>query len=50
MYQLLETSDIPEGYINILTSKQDSLNKIFLNMKILTVYGYLVKVIMKEKK
>ena len=28
MYQLLETSDIPEGYINILTSKQDSLNKI----------------------
>ena len=28
MYRLLETSDIPEGYINILTSKQDSLNKI----------------------
>ena len=27
MYRLLETSDIPEGYINILTSKQDSLNK-----------------------
>ncbi len=28
LYQLLETSDIPAGYINILTTKQNSLNKI----------------------
>ena len=27
-YQLLETSDVPAGYINILTTKQNSLNKI----------------------
>ena len=28
LYQLLETSDVPAGYINILTTKQNSLNKI----------------------
>ncbi len=28
LYQLLETSDFPAGYINILTTKQNSLNKI----------------------
>ncbi len=28
LYQLLETSDVPVGYINILTTKQNSLNKI----------------------
>ncbi len=28
IYQLLETSDVPAGYINILTTKQNSLNKI----------------------
>ncbi len=27
-YQLLETSDVPSGFINILTTKQNSLNKI----------------------
>ncbi len=27
LYQLLETSDVPAGYINILTTKQNSLNK-----------------------
>ncbi|MDC3206540.1 aldehyde dehydrogenase family protein [Pelagibacteraceae bacterium] len=28
LYQLLETSDVPAGYINIITTKQNSLNKI----------------------
>ena len=28
LYQILETSDIPAGYINILTTKQNSLNRI----------------------
>ncbi len=28
LYQLLETSDVPAGFINILTTKQNSLNKI----------------------
>ncbi len=28
LYQLLETSDVPTGYINILTTKQNSLNQI----------------------
>ncbi len=28
LYQLLETSDVPAGYINILTTKQNTLNKI----------------------
>tara|TARA_A100001011_G_scaffold391133_1_gene475958 strand:+ start:74 stop:2434 length:2361 start_codon:yes stop_codon:yes gene_type:complete len=28
LYQLLDTSDVPAGYINILTTKQNSLNKI----------------------
>ncbi len=28
LYQLLETSDVPAGYINILTTKQNSLNNI----------------------
>ncbi len=28
LYQLIETSDVPAGYINILTTKQNSLNKI----------------------
>ncbi len=28
LYQLFETSDVPAGYINILTTKQNSLNKI----------------------
>ena len=27
MYRLLDTSDIPAGYINFLTTKQNSLNK-----------------------
>ena len=28
MYRLLDTSDIPAGYINFLTTKQNSLNKV----------------------
>ena len=28
MYQLLDTSDVPSGYVNFLTTKQNSLNKI----------------------
>ena len=28
MYQVFDTSDLPPGYINILTTKQDELNKI----------------------
>ena len=28
MYQLLDTSDMPSGYVNFLTTKQNSLNKI----------------------
>jgi aldehyde dehydrogenase (NAD+) len=27
LYQVLDTSDIPQGYINILTSKENELNK-----------------------
>ena len=28
MYQVFDTSDVPAGYINILTTKQNELNKI----------------------
>ena len=42
LYQVLDTSDVPGGYINILTAKDNELNQPYRSMRILMVFGILV--------
>ena len=45
----MDTSDIPAGYINILSTKQNDLNKnSYLNMKILRGFGFLIQIIAQK--